>query len=54
MNDRHKEKNTMVRMPDELKKRLKKVSDKHSMPMNAIMVSGIEKRVIELEKKDPL
>jgi len=52
--DRHKEKPTLVRMPEELKKRLKNVSKKHCMPMNSVMVSGIDKRVTELEKKDPI
>ena len=52
--DRHKKPGKLVRFPKELKERLEKVADKHSMTMQTIIVQGTENRVKELEEKDPV
>lgn len=52
--DRHTKSGKLVRFPDDLKKRLEKVAEKHSMTEQTIIVQGTEKRVTELEEKDPV
>jgi hypothetical protein len=52
--DRHIGKSILIRLPEELIKRLRAVAKKHSTTMRAVMETGIERRVCELEKKDPV
>lgn len=46
--------NFPIYIPEDLKDRLKKVAEKHKVKMTAVVLSGIESKVSELEKKQSI